>query len=166
MATFFSLSRSGSGPVSTGQTGSLPQTDRPRPHCLCHTLRRDFTRPHSRAPPVSTRTRGHSTFKLDGEAGQAHGGIASKRQEKAVAAALESLRGLGALEAANQGAVGAVALIDVQEVIAGLHVEAESKGHGCQHLAGSPRISATGKRRRAEISLLLFDFLKLGPFKC
>lgn len=124
----------GLDPCPLDRRAPFPRPTRPRQHRLCHTHRRDFTgsaySSGRRTPPVSTPTRGHSTFKLDGEAGQAHGGIAPKRQEKAVAAALDSLRGLGALETADQGAVGAIALIDVQEVIAGLHVEAESKGHG------------------------------------
>lgn len=80
----------------------------------------------------------HSTFKLDGEAGQAHGGVAPKRQKEAVPAALDPVRGLGALEAADERAVGAVALVHVQEVVAGLHVEAEDK-HTAVRSRGSGR---------------------------
>lgn len=89
----------------------------------------DTSGPGQSWPRALRRTPQHSTFKLNGEPRQAHGGIAPKGQEKAVPAALDSVRGLGALEAPDQWAVGVLALIDVQEVIAGLHVEAEDKGH-------------------------------------
>lgn len=66
----------------------------------------------------------YSTFELNGKARQAHGGVTSKCQEKTVSAALNSVWGLRALETPNEGTVGVRPFVDVQEVIAGFHVEA------------------------------------------
>ena len=94
---------------------------------------------------------GHSTFKFDGEARQAHGGVAPERQEEAVAAALDPVGGLGALEAADQRAVGVGALVHVQEVIAGLHVEAAKTGRSGtgQPPPFRPRTAVPARRGRA-----------------
>lgn len=64
------------------------------------------------------------TCVLDDEAGVADGGVAPECQEKAVAAALDPLRELGAVKTPNQGAQGVGPVVDVQEIIARLQAEA------------------------------------------
>lgn len=64
------------------------------------------------------------TFVLNGKAGHSEGGVTTECQEEAVPAALDALGSLTSLKTANQATVGVLTLVDVQEVIAGLHVEA------------------------------------------
>lgn len=64
------------------------------------------------------------TFILNGKTRHSKGGVTTECQEKTVPAALDALGGLTSLETANQATVGVLALVDVQKVIAGLHVEA------------------------------------------
>ena len=67
--------------------------------------------------------------KFNGKPRQAHRSIASKCQKKTISAALNSFWGLRALETSNERAIGVLSFIDVQEIIAGLHVETERKEH-------------------------------------
>lgn len=82
-----------------------------------------------------TNENGHSTFKFNRESRQAHRGVAPKCQENTVSTALDSFWGLRALEASKERPVGIFSFIDVQEVIAGLHVETRGKRtHPFRHL--------------------------------
>lgn len=72
----------------------------------------------------TTRSNVVHTFVLNGEARHSKRGITTECQEEAVPTALDAFRGLTSLKTANQTTVGVLTLIDVQKVIAGLHVEA------------------------------------------
>lgn len=67
------------------------------------------------------------TSVLDGEPRHAQRGVRPECQEEAVTTALYPLWGLVALETREQRPIRVFALIDVQEVVTGLHVEAERK---------------------------------------
>ncbi len=62
-------------------------------------------------------------FIFDSKTRHPQGGITAEGQKKAVSTAFDALRNLVALQTDDQGSVGVLALIDMEEVIAGLHVE-------------------------------------------
>lgn len=64
------------------------------------------------------------TFVFQVEAGVGDGTVAAERQVHGVGAALDSLGQLAVLEATNQGAVAIRAVVDIQEVVVWLNVEA------------------------------------------
>lgn len=62
-------------------------------------------------------------FIFDGKTRHPQGGITAEGQKKAVSTALDALRNLIALQTDYQGSIGVLTLIDVEEIIAGLHVK-------------------------------------------
>lgn len=81
-----------------------------------------FPKPSSQGnKPYTCRVR--LAFIFNGKARHPQGGITAKGQEKAVPTALDALGNLVPLQTDDQGSVGIFALIDMEEVIAGLHVK-------------------------------------------
>lgn len=64
------------------------------------------------------------TFVLNGKAGHSERGVTAECQEEAVPTALNALGSLSSLKTVNQATVRVFTLVDMQKVIAGLHVEA------------------------------------------
>lgn len=64
------------------------------------------------------------TFVFQVKAGVGHGTVAAERQVHGVGAALDSLGQLAVLEATDQRAVAIRAVVDVQEVVVWLNIEA------------------------------------------
>jgi len=62
-------------------------------------------------------------FIFNGKTRHPQGGITAEGQEKAVPTALDALRNLVPLQTDDQWSVGVFTLIDMEEVIAGLHVK-------------------------------------------
>ncbi len=62
-------------------------------------------------------------FIFDSKTRHPQGGITAEGQKKAVSTAFDALRNLVALQTDDQVSVGVLTLIDMEEVIAGLHVK-------------------------------------------
>lgn len=62
-------------------------------------------------------------FIFDSKTRHPQGGITAEGQKKAVSTALDALRNLVALQTDDKGSVGVLTLIDMEEVITGLHVK-------------------------------------------
>lgn len=70
---------------------------------------------------------GVHTFVLNCKAGHSKRSVTTECQEEAVPAALDALGSLTSLKTADETAVGVFTLVDMQKVIAGLHVEAAQR---------------------------------------
>lgn len=77
------------------------------------------------------------TFVFQVKAGVGDGPVAAERQVHGVGAALDSLGQLAVLEATNQRAVAIRAVVDVQEVVVWLNVEAGRMEGGKKKCVGT-----------------------------